>query len=282
LTPSSCRTYTGRGPESAPKPSLDFLSFEYSFILEGTVGALLGEEEVFGAAGVLIFKARGQWHTFWNAGDTPARILEIISPGGFEQAFRDLEELGGELTPEAVSDIGLRYSIDIDFKGNWPDSRAARAVHVEVCATARVSQESLTWAAGPVAGRRSPTAGRRVREARPLPGNARIVRPPGRREPGMGIARDERNPHQTPLLETPQKSRPARRRLAVGDIDSRNMPPWRSPPSHGRNRRRAASPILIPAVTHQRMSLKFPPDVRTIVFKRTVRSVTHPALFLEG
>jgi len=90
---------------------------EYSFILEGTVGALLGEEEVIGTAGVLIFKPRNQWHTFWNAGDTPARILEIISPGGFEQAFRDLEELGGELTPEAVSEIGLRYSVDIDFEG---------------------------------------------------------------------------------------------------------------------------------------------------------------------
>src|SRR5690606_16960251 len=67
---------------------------EYSFILDGTVGALLGGEEVVGTTGVLIFKPRGQWHTFWNAGDTPARILEIISPGGFEQAFRDLDELG--------------------------------------------------------------------------------------------------------------------------------------------------------------------------------------------
>jgi uncharacterized cupin superfamily protein len=90
---------------------------EYSFILEGTVGALLGDEEVFGAAGVLIFKPRGQWHTFWNAGENPARILEIISPGGFEQAFRDLDELGGELTPEVLSVIGQRYSVDIDFEG---------------------------------------------------------------------------------------------------------------------------------------------------------------------
>lgn len=93
---------------------------EYSFILEGTVGALLGEEEVVGTAGVLIFKPRGQWHTFWNAGATPALILELISPGGFEQAFRDLDELGGELTPEAVSVIGQRYSVDVDFEGTGP------------------------------------------------------------------------------------------------------------------------------------------------------------------
>ena len=44
---------------------------EYSFVLEGRVGALLGDEVVHGEAGDLIFKPRGQWHTFWNAGDEP-------------------------------------------------------------------------------------------------------------------------------------------------------------------------------------------------------------------
>ena len=53
---------------------------EYSYVLEGRLGALLGDEEVFGEVGDLVFKPRGQWHTFWNAGDAPARILEMISP----------------------------------------------------------------------------------------------------------------------------------------------------------------------------------------------------------
>src|ERR1700694_887664 len=52
---------------------------EYSYILEGRVGADLGGEIVVGEVGDLIFKPRGQWHTFWNAGDEPARLLEIIS-----------------------------------------------------------------------------------------------------------------------------------------------------------------------------------------------------------
>src|SRR3712207_8119431 len=42
--------------------------------------------EVVAEAGSLLFKPRGEWHTFWNAGDEPARMLELISPGGFEQA----------------------------------------------------------------------------------------------------------------------------------------------------------------------------------------------------
>ena len=44
---------------------------EYSFVIEGRIGAKLGGEVVFGNPGDLIFKPRKQWHTFWNAGDEP-------------------------------------------------------------------------------------------------------------------------------------------------------------------------------------------------------------------
>ena len=68
---------------------------EYSYVLEGRVGALLGDEVLVASPGDLIFKPRNQWHTFWNAGDEPARILEIISPAGFERFFGELVDLGG-------------------------------------------------------------------------------------------------------------------------------------------------------------------------------------------
>ncbi|MGH2959230.1 MAG: cupin domain-containing protein, partial [Solirubrobacterales bacterium] len=58
---------------------------EYSFVIEGRMGAQLGDEIVFAEAGDFVFKPRNQWHAFWNAGDEPARILEIIAPGGFEE-----------------------------------------------------------------------------------------------------------------------------------------------------------------------------------------------------
>lgn len=96
------------------------LEDEYSYVLEGRVGALLGEEEVFGEVGDLIFKPRGQWHTFWNAGDAPARILEIISPGGFEQAFLEMHALGEDLNPATMAEIGVRYGADIDFERTMP------------------------------------------------------------------------------------------------------------------------------------------------------------------
>ncbi len=61
---------------------------EYSYVLEGRMGALLGDEVLEAGPGDLVFKPRGEWHTFWNAGDEPCRILEIISPAGFERLLR--------------------------------------------------------------------------------------------------------------------------------------------------------------------------------------------------
>jgi quercetin dioxygenase-like cupin family protein len=89
---------------------------EYSYVLEGRVGALLGDEVVTGGPGDFIFKPRNQWHTFWNAGDEPARILEIISPAGFERFFAGLVDLGGltEAHPQALADLCARYEVEVD------------------------------------------------------------------------------------------------------------------------------------------------------------------------
>jgi mannose-6-phosphate isomerase-like protein (cupin superfamily) len=63
---------------------------EYSHVLEGRMGAQLGDEVVYAEKGDLVFKPRNQWHTFWNAGDEPCRILEIISPEGSSICSRRL------------------------------------------------------------------------------------------------------------------------------------------------------------------------------------------------
>ncbi len=67
---------------------------EYSYVLEGRLGAQLGDDVVVAQAGDLVFKPRDQWHTFWNAGDGVCRILEIISPAGFEHFFDDVAPTG--------------------------------------------------------------------------------------------------------------------------------------------------------------------------------------------
>jgi mannose-6-phosphate isomerase-like protein (cupin superfamily) len=88
---------------------------EYSYVLEGRLGALLGDEVVYAEPGDLLFKPRNQWHTFWNAGDEPARILEIIAPAGFEQFFDELIDMGGaiEADPAELAALCERYGLEM-------------------------------------------------------------------------------------------------------------------------------------------------------------------------
>ncbi len=88
---------------------------EYSFVLQGRMGALLGDDVVEAGPGDLVFKPREQWHTFWNAGDEPCRILEIISPAGFERFFQELSDLGGAIAADqdAVAELSGRYGLEL-------------------------------------------------------------------------------------------------------------------------------------------------------------------------
>src|SRR5215212_7134403 len=57
---------------------------EYSFVLSGRMGAMIGDDVVEAGPGELVFKPRGIPHAFWSATDEETRLLELISPGGFD------------------------------------------------------------------------------------------------------------------------------------------------------------------------------------------------------
>ena len=90
---------------------------EYSYVLEGRMGAQLGDDVVYAEPGDLVFKPRNQWHTFWNAGDTPCRLLEIISSAGFEHFFNELGEQMAAAKAVSVAEVpdlaglGERYGL---------------------------------------------------------------------------------------------------------------------------------------------------------------------------
>ncbi|HEY4267275.1 MAG TPA: cupin domain-containing protein [Galbitalea sp.] len=84
---------------------------EYSYVLEGTIGARVGDREVIAGPGSYVLKPRGVMHTFWNAGPGPARILEVISPSGFENYFSELGRAKDLIrNPELAAKYGLTYS----------------------------------------------------------------------------------------------------------------------------------------------------------------------------
>ena len=86
---------------------------EYSYVLQGRLGALLGDDVVEAGPGTWVHKPREQWHTFWNAGDTPCHIIEVISPAGFEDYFREAAAAWGDM--EQFARISEKYALDMDL-----------------------------------------------------------------------------------------------------------------------------------------------------------------------
>jgi mannose-6-phosphate isomerase-like protein (cupin superfamily) len=88
---------------------------EYSYVLEGRMGAQLGDDVVYADVGDFAFKPRNQWHTFWNPDDAPCRILEIISPGGFEHFFDKMAQLmASDFDPAEFVELGASYGLEVD------------------------------------------------------------------------------------------------------------------------------------------------------------------------
>lgn len=85
---------------------------EYSYVLEGRVGAIFDGVEVYAATGDFVRKPRGEWHTFWNAGEGPLGILEIITPGGLEELFRLMG--APDASPNLLDNVETTFSCAVD------------------------------------------------------------------------------------------------------------------------------------------------------------------------
>jgi mannose-6-phosphate isomerase-like protein (cupin superfamily) len=97
---------------------------ELFFVLEGVVRFRCGEREVTVAAGGTVTLPKGVPHAFRVEGATPARLLQVTSPGGFD---RFVEEIGlvapqetlpppGPPPPgtvEAVAALGAKYHFSV-------------------------------------------------------------------------------------------------------------------------------------------------------------------------
>lgn len=68
-------------------------------------------------AGSLVLVPRGTPHTFWNEDQSPARLLVIFSPAGYERFFAEAEQISEEPgTPayyEEVDRIRSRHHAEL-------------------------------------------------------------------------------------------------------------------------------------------------------------------------
>ncbi|HEV8276937.1 MAG TPA: cupin domain-containing protein [Streptosporangiaceae bacterium] len=96
---------------------------EYSIVTEGEIGFRSGDREAVLGPGGYITKPRGELHTMWNAGPVPARMIEVISPAGFENFFRELADLtaAGPPQPPDMMALARRYGLQFGQPDWLPD-----------------------------------------------------------------------------------------------------------------------------------------------------------------
>jgi quercetin dioxygenase-like cupin family protein len=104
-------------------PHLHTREDEYSIVTQGEIGFRSGDREVVLGAGGYITKPRGEVHAMWNAGATPARMIEIISPAGFEVFFRDVADLAASGVTEIAQFVRLAdaYGLQLAEPDWYPD-----------------------------------------------------------------------------------------------------------------------------------------------------------------
>jgi quercetin dioxygenase-like cupin family protein len=105
---------------------------EWTYVLEGEIGVELGSETHTAKSGDLILKPRNVPHAFWNGTDEPARLLEVITPGGFEGYFERLGGLlagGGPPDLAALSELASEYALEME-PGSIPRLAQAHGLHL--------------------------------------------------------------------------------------------------------------------------------------------------------
>ena len=95
------------------------------FVQSGTVGALVGEQVSRAGVGEWILKPRDVSHAMWNAGDQPARILEVLTPAGTEEWFEELAALApGD--SDGFADSCRRHGIEFHDDSPWTERLRAQ------------------------------------------------------------------------------------------------------------------------------------------------------------
>lgn len=106
-------------PKAVVPPHVHRREDEISYVVSGEIGFDSNGREVSLRAGGYIVKPRGELHAMWNAGEVPARMVEVITPGGFERYFDELAEAyataGLRPSPEVLAPIAARYGLTFDF-----------------------------------------------------------------------------------------------------------------------------------------------------------------------
>ena len=115
-------------PRTLIKPHAHSREDEFSYVLAGPIGVRSAEATVDEVpTGSWLVKPRSVPHAMWNVSDQPARVLEIVMPGGLERYFEGIAPILKEHGPDwtrRYRALGEEYGLDI--LDDWPDELKAR------------------------------------------------------------------------------------------------------------------------------------------------------------
>lgn len=115
-------------PRTLIKPHTHTHEDEFSLVLAGPIGLRSGSkttEEV--PTGTWLVKPRSIPHAMWNLGDEPARVLEVVMPGGLERYFEEIEPVLRNHGPEWTKRYAaLAESYGLTILDEWSDEIQAK------------------------------------------------------------------------------------------------------------------------------------------------------------
>ncbi len=98
---------------------------EAFYVLEGTLTTRINDTISEYPAGSYILIPRSTPHAQGNRGRVPARILLMMTPGGFEQSFKDRVELFKTMKPDHPDfrkkrkENAVKGNYDVEFLADW-------------------------------------------------------------------------------------------------------------------------------------------------------------------
>ena len=98
---------------------------ETYYVLEGVLTAKIADKTYELSAGSYIVIPRGTPHAQGNLGKVPVKVLLTMTPGGFEQSFKDRAELIKTIKPDNPNFIKMREAMmtkgkyDREYLGDW-------------------------------------------------------------------------------------------------------------------------------------------------------------------
>lgn len=85
---------------------------EVFYVLAGEVTVMEEDSVATVAAGSTVVLPRGRLHGFWNAGDVPARMLVILTPGRLESYFDDAAQFAQANDLAGVMQVSQQYGME--------------------------------------------------------------------------------------------------------------------------------------------------------------------------